>query len=214
MLITFEGLDYSGKSTQILRLSDRLTRSGYRVLTVREPGGTPIGERIRSILLDKTLTAMTDTAELFLFSASRAQLVEEVIRPALERGEVVLCDRFYDSTSAYQGWGRGLPPDAVRAINTLATGRLEPALTIVIDVPLAVLEARAAAAGAGKDRMESNGRAFYDRVRGGYLSMAATERRFVIVQGDRPEDELGEEIWELVRQRIEGNPKLVRSVKS
>lgn len=214
MLITFEGLDYSGKSTQIRRLSDRLRRSGYRVLMVREPGGTPIGERIRSILLDRSLAAMTDTAELFLFSASRAQLVEEVIRPALERGEVVLCDRFYDSTSAYQGWGRGLPPDAVRAINTLATGGLEPALTIVIDVPLPVLEARAAAAGAGKDRMESNGRAFYDRVRGGYLSMAAAERRFVIVQGDRPEDELGEEIWEMVRQRIEGNTKLARSVVS
>lgn len=203
MLITFEGLDYSGKSTQVRRLADRLTRAGHRILMVREPGGTPIGERIRSILLNKSLAAMTDTAELFLFSASRAQLVEEVIRPALERGEVVLCDRFYDSTSAYQGWGRGLPPDAVRAVNMLATGGLEPALTIVVDVPFSVLEERAAAAGAGKDRMESNGRAFYDRVRGGYLSMAAAEQRFVMVQGDRSEEEIGEEIWELVRRRLE-----------
>jgi len=203
MLITFEGLDYSGKSTQVQRLADRLTREGFQVLVVREPGGTPIGEGIRSILLDKTLMAMTDRAELFLFSASRAQLVEEVIRPALGRGMVVLCDRFYDSTTAYQGWGRGLPTDAVENVNELATGGLKPALTILVDVPVDVLEARAKASGQGKDRMESNGRAFYDRVRSGYRELARKEPRFVVIDGNRPETDIEEEIWKIVRLRVQ-----------
>ncbi|MBI4417176.1 MAG: dTMP kinase [Ignavibacteriales bacterium] len=211
MLITFEGLDFSGKSTQAQRLANRLTREGFRVLVVREPGGTAIGERIRSVLLDKSFTGMTDTAELFLFSASRAQLVNDVIRPALNRGTVVVCDRFYDSTTAYQGWGRGLPPDAVQTVNNLATGGLQPSLTIFLDVPVDVLEARARAAGSGKDRMESNGHAFYDRVRRGYLALAQAENRFVVVRGDQSESELEVEIWNLVEPRIAGNVRLSRS---
>src|SRR3990170_3829216 len=121
MFITFEGLDYSGKSTQVNRAVDRLKREGRSVLLVREPGGTEIGEKIRSILLDRKSIGMTEISELMLFSASRAQLVAEVIRPALEGGTVVVCDRFYDSTTAYQGWGRGIDRDAVQAINRTAT---------------------------------------------------------------------------------------------
>lgn len=211
MLITFEGLDYSGKSTQVQRLADRLMREGYQVLVVREPGGTPIGEGIRSLLLDKTLTAMTERAELFLFSASRAQLVEEVIRPALERGMVVLCDRFFDSTTAYQGWGRGLPTDAVETVNDLATGGLKPTLTILVDVPVEVLEVRARASGLGRDRMESNGRSFYDRVRSGYRELAHKESRFVVVDGNRSEADIEREIWEMVRPRVEASKTLVRN---
>lgn len=211
MLITFEGLDYSGKSTQVQRLADRLTREGFQVLVVREPGGTPIGEGIRSILLDKKLAAMTDRAELLLFSASRAQLVEEVIRPALGRGMVVLCDRFHDSTTAYQGWGRGLPTDAVETVNELATGGLKPTLTILMDVPVEVLEARVRALGLARDRMESNGRAFYDRVRSGYRELAHKEPRFVVIDGNRPEAAIEQEIWKIVWPRVRESITLVRN---
>ncbi|MBI3788305.1 MAG: dTMP kinase, partial [Ignavibacteriales bacterium] len=113
MFITFEGLDFSGKSTQVKLLVERLSRENRTVVALRDPGGTDIGEKIRTILLDKNLSGMADFTELFLFSASRSQLVQEVIKPALEGGLVIVLDRFYDSTTAYQGWGRGLSVDAI-----------------------------------------------------------------------------------------------------
>ncbi len=202
MLITFEGLDYSGKSTQVTRAVNRLKSDGRPVLLVREPGGTDIGEKIRSILLDKKSTEMTDISELMLFSASRAQLVAGVIRPALAEGTVVVCDRFYDSTTAYQGWGRGIDLQAVRAINTTATFGLIPDLTIYLDVRVEEIERRIQKTGAGRDRMESNGREFHERVRKGYLALAETEQRFVVIDGEKTVDAIHEEIWDLLTKRL------------
>lgn len=201
MFITFEGLDTSGKSTQVQLLVDRLSRKQFNVLLIREPGGTELGERIRTILLDKEAIAMTPITELLLFSASRSQLVEEVIKPALDGGMVVVCDRFYDSTTAYQGWGRQIDQDSVQAINRTASAGLTPALTLFIDIPIDELERRMRR-GSGKDRMESNGRAFYERVRRGYLDLAQREGRFVVIDGTRSIDEIEEEVWSIVEKRM------------
>lgn len=200
MLITFEGLDYSGKSTQVELLVDRLTREGYRVLLVREPGGTVIGEKIRSILLDKNLAGMTDIAEVFLFSASRSQLVQEVIKPALDAGTIVVCDRFYDSTTAYQGWGRKIRLESVEAINRTATSGLVPDMSFFLDIPLEELERRMLAG--QKDRMELNGREFYEQVRKGYLGIAKKEKRVTVVDGLQSVDRLAHLIWGQVESQL------------
>lgn len=202
MFITFEGLDYSGKSTQVQLLVSRLSRKQFNVLLLREPGGTDIGERIRTILLDKEAMAMTTMAELFLFSASRAQLVEEVIRPALNGGLVVICDRFYDSTTAYQGMGRQIGMETVQTINRAAVGGLVPALTLFIDIPPEEVEKRMRRSQGGKDRMESNGRDFYGRVRQGYLDLAKKEKRFVVINGMQSIDVIEEEVWSHVESHI------------
>lgn len=202
MFITFEGLDYSGKSTQVQLLVSRLSRKQFNVLLLREPGGTDIGERIRTILLDKEAMAMTTMAELFLFSASRAQLVEEVIRPALNEGLVVICDRFYDSTTAYQGMGRQIGMETVQTINRAAVGGLVPALTLFIDIPPEEVEKRMRRSQGGKDRMESNGRDFYGRVRQGYLDLAKKEKRFVVINGMQSIDVIEEEVWSHVESHI------------
>jgi dTMP kinase len=194
MFLTLEGIDFSGKSTQAKMLVDTLSAE-RTICFLREPGGTPISERIRNILLDKKNLELTDRAELLLFSASRAQLVASVIRPALARGEIVICDRYYDSTTAYQGAGRGLPMDAVRTINTFATGGLAPDLTLFIDIPVDEIERRRAAAGKGFDRMEAAGREFFQRVRDGYCALAAAEPdRFVRIDGTRSPEEVHAEV--------------------
>jgi dTMP kinase len=198
MLITFEGLDYSGKSTQVQLLSDRLTMQDCHVLVLREPGGTEIGEKIRKLLLDKTNTGMTEASELFLFSASRSQLIQEVVHPALNGGMVVLCDRYYDSTTAYQGYGRGIALDVIQTINRYATGGLTPNLTFFLDIPIREIEKRIAAAKSNKDRMESSGIEFYERVREGYLQLAKNESRYIILNGMQPIDDLHECIWQHV----------------
>jgi dTMP kinase len=202
MLITFEGLDYSGKSTQVKLLSDRLSMQDHRVLVLREPGGTEIGEKIRKMLLDKTHDGMTEASELFLFSASRSQLIQEVVRPALENGMVVLCDRYYDSTTAYQGYGRGIALEVIHAINSYATGGLKPALTFFLDIPIREIEKRMTAAKTNKDRMESSGIEFYERVQQGYLQIAKTETRYRVVNGLQPIDDLHEQIWQQVSETL------------
>jgi len=202
MFITFEGLDFCGKSTQVSRVVERLKHEGRSVLLVREPGGTAIGEKIRSILLDRKSIGMTEVSELMLFSASRAQLVAEVIRPALEWGTVVVCDRFYDSTTAYQGWGRGIDLDAVQAINRTATYGLIPDMTIFLDVHLGEIERRMRSSKAAKDRMESNERSFHERVREGYMKLARNESRFIVVDGEKPVDIIHEEIWNHMAKRL------------
>src|SRR3954467_4114591 len=166
LFITFEGTEGSGKSTQISVLAEHLRSLGHSVRTLREPGGTPIGEEIRHTLKHSANNeAMTPEAELLLMNASRAQLVREVIRPALERGEVVLCDRFYDSTIAYQGFGRGLEMNQVRSIIDFAVGDTRPHLTLFLHVPLSVSEARRQSRESGstpvRDRIESSGREFF-----------------------------------------------------
>jgi dTMP kinase len=198
MLITFEGLDYSGKSTQVQLLADRLTVQDHRVLVLREPGGTDIGEKIRKMLLDKNNDGMTEASELFLFSASRSQLVQEVIRPALEGGMMVICDRYFDSTTAYQGYGRGISLDVIDAINRYATGGLVPDLTFFLDIPLREIERRMNSAKTNKDRMESNSMEFYTRVRDGFLHIAKTESRYCVIDGMQPIDDLHELILQHV----------------
>jgi len=136
VFITFEGPEGSGKTTQIRRLAEHLRSADHDVLLIREPGGTPIGDQIRAVLHDIANTAMVSEAEILLFSASRAQLVGQLIRPALAQGTIVLCDRFADSTLAYQGYGRGLDLDALRQITEFATGGLSPDLTLYLDIPV------------------------------------------------------------------------------
>jgi dTMP kinase len=183
--VTFEGGEGCGKSTQLKLLAHRLEAAGVAVRTLREPGGTAVGEAVRAILLDPDHTGLDDTAEILLYEAARAQLVAEVIEPALEAGEVVLCDRFYDSTTAYQGHARGIPLGHVDALNLAATGGLAPDRTIVLDVEPELGLTRATTQGA--DRLESEDLAFHQRVRCGFLAIAAEEPdrvRVVDASGD------------------------------
>ena len=217
MFVTVEGLDFSGKSTQATRLVRRLQASraeeSHRwsaVCSLREPGGTLISERLREILLDRTHLEMTDLAELFLFSASRTQLVTEVIRPALDRGEIVVCDRFVDSTTAYQGYGRGLNIDDVCHINDVATSGLKPDLTLFLDIPLEEIFRRRVAAGLTPDRMEGSGRTFYERVRKGYEMLARGEPgRIVTVDGTGSIEAVEERVWEVFLERTSLSQKSV-----
>lgn len=172
--ITLEGIDGCGKSTQARLLAAALEHAGCAVLRLREPGGTEISEKIRALLLDPTNVAMSETCELLLFEAARAQLVEEVIVPALAAGQVVVCDRFYDSTTAYQAFADGLDCSMVRSANALAVGECIPRLTLVYDVSVGEALARRAAR-AGQDRMELKGDAFQESVAAGFRAIAVQE---------------------------------------
>jgi len=203
MLITFEGLDFSGKTTQANLLLARLRGRGEVVHFIREPGGTPVSERVRTLLLDRSTPDIHPIAELFLFSASRIQLVNEVILPAIRRGETIVCDRYHDSTTAYQGYGRGISLEAVRTINRLATEGIDPDVTLLIDIPLDEIERRRTAAGLPADRMESGGRSFYERVRAGYLELARSEpARILRLDGVAPVEEISRRIWGIVEPRL------------
>jgi dTMP kinase len=209
LFITFEGTEGSGKSTHIKLLAERLIGLGRRVRTLREPGGTPIGEEIRHTLKHSEQNhAMTAEAELLLMNASRAQLVREVIRPALAAGEVVLCDRFYHSTLAYQGHGRGLDLRRVNEIIAFAVGETRPDLTLLLNVPLAVSEARRvtrqAREGKVRDRMEEADRAFFERVEAGFQAIAAQEPgRVRVIDSTGTLDEVAGRIWETVAPLME-----------
>lgn len=206
MFITFEGPDGSGKSTQIKRLAERLRAAGRSVLLTREPGGTEIGEQIRHVLHDLKNRAMTPQAEVLLYSAARAQLVEHVIRPHLAAGGIVLSDRFYDSTLAYQGYGHGLDLAALRQITAFATGGLRPALTLLFDLdPAAGLERRKANQ-AEWNRLDDYALAFHQRVRAGYLELRQAEpERWVIVDAAQEVDALQAEVWRVVSRRLEAH---------
>ncbi len=171
-LITFEGFEGSGKSTQINLLGDFLKRNNYPVLVLREPGSTKIGEKIRKILLDENNTVISHTAELLLYAASRAQMVEERILPALEKGMIVLCDRFQDSTAAYQGFGLGMEKKAISALGRLATFGITPNLTILLDIGVKKGLQRISR---DKDRIEQRSLRYHRRVRAGYLRIAKSE---------------------------------------
>ncbi len=196
--ITFEGIEGCGKTTQIKLLNDALKKRGIETVLTREPGGTKIGDKIRKVLLDAANSEMVALAELLLYEASRAQHVEEKIRPALSAGKVVLCDRFYDSSSAYQGAARKLKSSLVHRLNDIATSGLTPDLTIILDIsPKAGL---ARAKGRGKpDRLESEELEFHLRVRAGFLKLAKDEpRRVVVVNGSGEVGEIHREIIKLI----------------
>ncbi|MHB1686174.1 MAG: dTMP kinase [Ignavibacteriaceae bacterium] len=184
MFISFEGIDFCGKSTQVELLKKYLTQNNKQVKIIREPGGTKISELTRTILLDKAHNKMTIETEIFLFSASRAQLVREKIRPYLEQGIYVISDRFHDSTTAYQGFGRGIPLESVMHIHRLAIGDTVPDLTFFIDIPVEEAEKRKQKKSKSKlDRIEISKNNFYQRVRAGYLYLAEREKRFRVVNG-------------------------------
>ncbi|ACM20506.1 thymidylate kinase [Geotalea daltonii FRC-32] len=210
--ITFEGIEGCGKTTQIKLLEQHLAEKGFKVLLTREPGGCPIADQIRAILLDAANSAMTPSAELLLYAAARAQHVEEVIKPALADDCIVLCDRFTDATVAYQGYGRGLDLDSIGYLNQLATSGLKPQLTILLDCPVEVGLKRALAringisAGAREERFELESTLFHQKVRNGYLKLAENEKgRFLIVDGGTNVDETRVAVTTAVIGRLNGN---------
>ncbi len=201
--ITFEGGEGCGKSTQVQRLKSALERAGFPVLLTREPGGTRLAELIRGLLKDEREDPPCDRSELLLFLAARAQLVKQVIRPALEKGIWVISDRFSDSTFAYQGYGRGLPLDVLRLANDFACEGLKPDLTFLLEVDpetsRARMRAREAASGTNADRIECAGDDFHARLRAGFLELAAAEpARITRVDASGSPDEVEEKIWTLL----------------
>ncbi len=204
MFVTFEGPEGGGKTTQIRLLADWLRERGCDVLTTREPGGTRISNAVRAILLDPEHVEMRPEAEILLFSAARAQLVGEVIRPHLARGGVVLSDRFADSTFAYQGYGRQLDLDALRMITQFATGGLSPDLTICLDLPVAEgLRRKQGGELAEWNRMEREEREFHERVRAGYLALAsAAKERWLVVDAAQSVEQVQAAIRARVQQLL------------
>ena len=184
MFITFEGIDFCGKSTQAELLKHFFEGRKNKVEIIREPGGTEISEVVRSILLDKKHYHMVMETEIFLFSAARAQLVREKIRPYLNQGIYVISDRFHDSSTAYQGYGRGIPIQVIMNIHKLAIGDTLPDITFFIDIPVEVAHQRSIEKSSKNlDRMERSGDDFYNRVREGYLELANNESRFRVIDG-------------------------------
>lgn len=208
LFITLEGTEGGGKSTQCQWLAGQLEQRGFTVRRLREPGGTAIGEEIRHTLITSAANgAMTPEAELLLMNASRAQLVREVIRPALARGEIVVCDRFYDSTTAYQGYGRQLDLARVREVIEVAVGPTRPDLTLLLHVPLEVSEQRRrmrqSGQGQARDRMEEADRAFFRRVEQGFLAIAREEpQRVKLMDATQIVAEVQSAIWAAVEPRL------------
>jgi dTMP kinase len=205
VLISFEGSEGSGKSTQIAHLAEQLQEVGRKVISTREPGGTEIGEQIRNIIVHNSKgDEMCAETELLLFAASRAQLVREIIAPNLLKGVVVLCDRYIDSSTVYQGVARNLSRDPVQQINQFAVGNVLPDLTIVLDVPTGVsLNRINQRASDLPNRMERENIDFYKKVRDGYLVLARSlPRRFFVVDGTQPEDKVRRLIWAEVKKRL------------
>jgi dTMP kinase len=201
--ISFEGIDFSGKTTQIDLLTNELEQMGEKVLIIREPGGTKISERIRDILLDKNHTEMTDLCEVFLYSAARNQLINEKVINELEEGNFVIADRFVDSTTAYQGFGRRIPMDLIRDINRAVTGDLLPGLTFILDIdPIQVLD-RKKQRKMEIDRLESSSSDFYERVHKGYHKIAELDPiRVKLIDATKSIDQIKTDIWEFVTQKM------------
>lgn len=200
--ITFEGIDGCGKSTQAALLADELRRAGCDVLLLREPGGVRISEMIRALLLDPANAEMSDICELLLYEAARAQLVHEVVAPALAAGRLVVCDRFYDSTTAYQGFANGMALESVQRANALAVGSCRPDLTLVFNIDPTVAARRAAGRDGSPDRMEAKGLAYQQRVAEGFRAIAAAEpARVRCIDAGRSIDEIHAEVLACVGLR-------------
>ena len=203
--IVFEGGEGCGKSTQTRALYRRLSKDGFRAVLTREPGGTRLGERVRRYLKQTGETRISPLAELFLIATARAQLVSEVIRPELEKGKTVICDRFTPSTLAYQGYGRGLNTDALREVNDIATDGMSPDLIVLLDIPIE--DGLGRKKSKERDRFESESLAFHARVRRGYLDMAkADPGRWLVVDGRLPKKEIEEMIWGKVSILLKREP--------
>jgi len=202
MFITLEGPEGSGKTSRLPGLAEALRSRGYELLTTREPGGTSIGDQIRQVLFDLDNKTMNPRTEILLFQASRAQLVEEIIRPALKAGTTVLCDRYADSTLAYQGYGHGVDLDALREIVSFATGGLKPDLTVFLDVPVEEgLKRRNK--GGDWNRLDDYDLAFHRRVRAGYAELIAAEPdRWVVVNAAQPPPAVAAELQKVVLGRL------------
>jgi dTMP kinase len=199
--ITFEGPDGSGKSTQIERLARVLASAGRPVITTREPGGTPLGEAIRGLLLGASGEGMRADTEVLLFCAARGELVDRVVAPALAQGRTVLCDRFADATVVYQGSGRGVDARWIAELNERATRGLSPDLTVLLDLPVEVGLTRKQSS--AWNRLDGAGLAFHERVRQGYLALASAEpERWVVVRAHQPPEQVAEEILAAVTERL------------
>lgn len=212
--ITFEGIEGCGKTTQILMLAQRLKSAGHEVTVTREPGGCPISDQIRSVLLNGSNRNMSPMTELLLYAAARAQHVSEVISPAIEAGRIVLCDRFTDATLAYQGFARGLDRKLIEHLNRLARGELRPLLTILFDCPVEIGLSRAVSPldgqGIREDRFERESLAFHQRVRDGYAEIASLEPdRIITIHANRGVDAVAEDVYRAVIDRIAGSNSAV-----
>jgi len=194
--ITFEGIDFCGKTTQAKKLANYLREKGYEVVLIREPGGERISEKIRKILLSERNKEMTHMTELLLYIASRAQLTQRIILPALKEKKIVICDRYSDSTLAYQGYGRGLNKSMIKNLNQVASSGLSPNLTILLDVPVKVCLKRKAKEKKGKDRLEKEKLEFHQKIRDGYLKIAQkNKKRIKIIDGRKDQ----EKTWQKVK---------------
>jgi dTMP kinase len=206
--ITFEGIEGCGKSTQVALLARHLSKAGHAVMTTREPGGCPIADQVRDILLDAANRDMAPVTELLLYAAARAQHVNEIVAPALESGQIVLCDRFTDATVAYQGYGRGLDLAVIEVLNRMARGNIRPDLTILVDCPVEIGLSRAMArinvsSGAREERFELESLQFHRKVREGYLSLSQMEPdRFIVIDGSRTIEETETAIASAVIDRL------------
>ena len=199
-LITFEGIDYSGKTTQAKKLFNYLKRNGYKVILLREPGGEKVSESIRQVLLSSRNTGMNPLTEILLYEAARAQLVSKIILPALKQGKIVICDRFYDSSLAYQGYGRGLDTKMINYLNRVSVSGLKPDLTILIDISIKVFTSRMRQNNKKKDRIEKEKIDFYKRVREGYLKIAQKEKKRVkVIDGSG----VIEKVWDEVKDTVD-----------
>lgn len=203
MFITFEGLDFSGKSTQAKLLHEYLKKWKIKSILLREPGGTTISEKVREIILDREHIEMTPLTEFMLFSASRSQLVSQVIKPHLKKGYVVICDRYYDSSTAYQSYGGKMELKQVLEVNDIATGGLKPDMTILIDIGPKAAFARANQRGNAKDRMENKNLAFYTKVYKGFKDIANhNKKRIVVIKGTHTIDEIHHTITQKINKKL------------
>ena len=204
LFITFEGIDGCGKTTQIEMLSKDLEKEGIPYVLIREPGGTMIGEKIRTILLDKANSGMDERTELLLYEAARAQIVKERIKPELEDGKVVICDRFYDSTIAYQGYARGLDLEEIDFLNNWSAAGIKPDITFLLDLDEKTAYERRHGRSDEEDRLEAEGLLFMKKVRDGYLSRSREDKRFLVLDALKTPDEIYQQIrkgvWEVVKK--------------
>lgn len=201
MFIVIEGIEGSGKSTLVAAIAERLEAEGHAVVVTREPGGTPLGDAVREIFLNRRIE-ISPLAESFLVNAGRAQHLAEVIRPALDDGRIVLCDRFVDSTLAYQGYGRGVDLDALRSMCATAADGVEPDLVVLVDLPVGVARARLQGRDAAADRIESEGDEFHERVRRGFLALADDSPSHVVLGGIGSREQVLHEALIAIRKRL------------